>query len=533
MQSAGILFIVRSVFMSVFVATVAGFANQVAANDDAARRVFGNDYPDYVAARSSQLRGAFADAVPLYRKLVSPLLRQAGDCYLAECLIAGALDDEAMEFYERWSVRQAASKDLEWYRGQMLLGWASLYCKRGQWDLSLSVLDQVLTWLDRAQPKVPDEWSVITDPGHACPDFVSPKSIVNGGTCGWYEPNLRVRALLLQGYARSQKGQGDGAVESIVAAGRLNRQYGLALVSDPDAIARLEWAAKNRVYLLPQKVWNQLASDHSARLRMGFFLYLAGETGQAQVIFDAVVAKGSKDPIPALDWAAAHLGQSVCRMRADDSAGAVAALTRFETLFRATDLGPLGRTILANVYSMDDRKIKDAIRIWGEIDRDAPGSEFGARALLAMAICAANQDDIATVTEAMDRLVKGHPTRHERFVAQRLIDEMRPSDNETASKVPAIKPRPGSAEFVTFKKISTTLQLPVRNVVSPSLDEMAGVDLIRYETTAVPIPETLGMAALRPRVTESEPSAPLLGTGPRTWFRAPVLINSTIRTNVL
>ena len=496
--------------------------------DAAAMEVYGEDYPQYVEARKAHFAGQYQQAIDLYSELSSPLLKQSADCYVPACLVALGRVDEAAAAYRRLMEERydEQRQDRHAYLGETLLDDARLRCMSAQDRVDFAEINNILQialeWCDRVSHQHQNAAASIQDLGHRAPDFVTARTVINATTSEWYAPYYKTQVLLLKGYVLSQMEDATGAREMFDAAGKLSESHGGALLKDTDAVLRLQWEADDTSFLLPADAWTEFSEAHGPKLRLAFFYYLAGETAAARTMFEEVNRRVQDQSAQAMDWAAAHLGMGICRFRAGDENGAIEALSRYQSIFRQGTLAPLGRYILANIYAGNAKHYKDAIRIYGDVAKEYSESDYVPRALLAMAVCAANHGDHETALSAADRLADVSPNSKERLVAEFVADAVfgRAIDRSRGTAKARLK----KGERMSRVDLDLCISLPGARSGEWAFSDYRDSDIVVITKSIGSFTSRITAVNIVPRLTVLEPQLPSEAAGQKTYFRSPLLV---------
>jgi len=204
---------------------------------------YGDDYFHYRQGRRAQARGDHEKAIEHYQQVKAEMLRDASECYTADCLLAMGRTDEAARGYQRFIETDPDGL----YRGEAMLKLARLQIiharTKGQLRAAGSLLAETLAWHDRiAKPappattasiqKVldqfppPDRFTTRDNFGNYHRTRVSPDTIVNRLTSTWYLQELEVQTALLHAFVLNEQGERKEALAGFEKTLELNDQYG-------------------------------------------------------------------------------------------------------------------------------------------------------------------------------------------------------------------------------------------------------------------------------------------------------------------
>ncbi len=178
-----------------------------------------------------------------------------------------------------------------------------------------------------------------------------------------------------------------------------------ALIDDAD-VRHLQQDAEDGVFVLPATSWQRIDDAVKPDLLTACFWIAAGLSERGHAIAERLDLDAGARSAHADTWGATRLVYGISAWEIGKPGLAIELLVAFNERFRGTALAPMGRYVLANVWTADVKQFGKAVRLYGDIAEQHPDSPFAERALVAMAVAAAHRNDFTVLAEAQQRLAE-------------------------------------------------------------------------------------------------------------------------------
>lgn len=501
---------------------------------------YGDAYANYRIARFAQANEDYPRAIKYYQLVVAskaPILSDASGCYIGACLVSlGHIGDAATHWQ---SFIESDPKGL--YRGEAMLGlgrmellhvrnhsqleqadhWLS---KASTWDQALDGKSATATIKSirkilKAFP-LPKHRAVKDRFGNYYRKSVGPETIINRLTATWYLTDQRIHATLLHAFALIELGDQKNAAKAIDQVIQLG-QGSDGILDLGDMPRRLAVEAKDGAFFVPPAIWKSLSPKYAMRLQLACYLLVAQQNHDAKQQFDAVYQAVHGHANHVLDWSVAQLGLAVIAFRSGGRNAALARLSTFENTLKHSPLAPLAVLWSANLYAGEAGGFSKAQKRYMWVVRQVPGSSLAPRALLSLAVAAANagQDDLAQ--QACQRLLAHYPESVFAAAGRTLLRKFDGVHTKAtpASYQPTNEPRgrimPFDRHLVIPGDVDFTIDLG---------DYQAG-DVLDYDISYT-VRAGCALNHFWYSVNLDEPQPPAVEHSPLRFMRAPILVTA-------
>lgn len=448
---------------------------------------YGPDYAYYRRGRLAEQRRKYEEAIGHYRRVAAPILEDAAACYIGRCLHAMGQSSEAVSHLRAFIDKEpeglyrgeakvvlgsiladAAETRQELGQAQQMLSRARAWCLRIKTATPPVTVDSVREVL-KAFP-IPKKRSTRDRFGNFHRQHAGPETITNRLTSRWYLDDLRGRAGLMEVFVLAEMGRSGDATALVRELMALNQANNGGLLRLGDTPMRLAEDAKDGVFLLPRNVYRLVSETQGRRLREGCFWAVAGEHDRARSRLENVLREIRGNPGFRHDRAVAELALAHVEFESSRGEAAAARLERFETEFHDSPLLPLAMLYAANLHAGQDGGYERALEQYTWIVERVRKGDLAARALMSLAIAAANEGDDETAQTACNRLLKQYPDGDFAQAARAIQSRLR-----GLSTADGRRPISGSSE-ATGK-----VKLFARHLVIPGGADFT-VDLSRYQS---------------------------------------------------
>ena len=393
---------------------------------------YGRDFALYRKGRSAQMEGDWANAILYYRSVKGGTLKDASECYAAECTAAKGDFKESEKLFEGF----IKDSPLGLYREEAMLRLAETRVLGGKGDSclkdALKDLDGLLETLpkmkeqDAANVKLsglnqaieddiiktaPKEPLRADDCGNLIRFAKRPETIDNRLTSPWYLAELETRAWLLRGFLL---GEMDKELEAADAYRKAETAGGgVEVLADPVVVPSLLGGIADGGYMIPGEYADKLRGRGARLLSYAGFLFLSERRGDAWRAFEMAEGEFGKDSIPAVGIATKllkaqfDLYEGGKRRKAGEG---ILSEIYMDKRMKRSSAWATAAFLYANSISSNPSNKAKVYSIYKDLATEERKGDYAPRALMAMAVYAANVGDrklaIDTCTELRNRYVK-------------------------------------------------------------------------------------------------------------------------------
>ncbi len=508
-------------------------------------KTYGMDFAIYRKAREAHFKKQYEKARELYGKIKEGTLKEAAGCYTAECFIAENNLKEACKIINK--LFKASPYGL--YRGEMLYNIAvSLYLNGGT-NNALKVTERLRQWAKTVEKETQDTShnrptlenindalkSEIIDTapktflkndscGNIIPTARYPGTINNRLTSPWYMPNLKMKGELLYGFLLGERRRPKLAAKIFSNAKEVTN---MQIISDRNAISNLITGIAEGSYLVPKDVdkKNKKFANH---IRLACFYYLCDDKDQAEKMFTTVVRHANIHRLP-YDAAAARLGLVHCLISRRKITDAVKLIDNMEkvNLLNKTDAFMNAKYLRACIWAKNKGTYGKALKefkLLGEERRNP----VAPKALLSMAIAAANHGDRETCIEACKKLktsYRRYPISQTAGTLKAAIEKL---SSKEKSKFPVAITTFGAGRVVLHRRV---VIIPTKVDWKRIRAELNPSDIVLYQIKFVPSNNCQIVRNVWMNLEPEEPSPPNAVGDEICFVRAPILFNKSLMYN--
>ena len=508
--------------------------------------VYGKDYANYRKGRSAQFEGDWTSAVFFYKCVKFGTLKDASDCYAAECVAARGDCKDAEKMFQEFI--KASPFGLYREEARLLLAEARIIAGKGD-SCMKEALDDIDGLLD-ALPKMSEndeanaklsginqalEDDIINtapkEPSHAddCGNLIRyakrPETIDNRITSPWYLDEIETRAWLLKSYLLGEMGRKSDAAAACKKAEEVGG--GVKILTDSGTISNLLAGLAEGSYMLPGESEEKLKGRGARLLSYASFLYVSERKDDAWKVFEMAEAEFGKDRTPVenaslkLVKAQMLLGERGKRRKEADT-----ILTGIyeDKRLRRTPFWPMAALLYANSLTNNAGSKAKAYAIYKDIANEEHRGDYAPRSLMSMAAFAANIGDkrtaIDTCTELRNRYVKT-PYRHPADTLREALEKA-----EEGAIVEPIERSDG--KVVVFTR---TLVIPGGSRWKPNTDGLTASDVVLYNIKCIGRDNCTVVKGVGMNFPPDEPQVPSSKGNQLFFVRIPILYVKSLRYN--
>lgn len=504
---------------------------------------YGRDYAWYRKGRTAQFKAVWDEAISCYENVKTGTLKDAAGCYLSQCLAAKGEVREAIKSYEEF----VKANPLGLYREEALLRLAELRYVHGKAEGetkdALKDIDTLLDMLPRLEEsdeigklfgindalrkdvidKASKEVVKEDDCGNLIRASLRAETIDNRMTSPWYLPEITTRAWLMRGFLLRELGQVEEAALSFKKASTAGGK--VRILSDSDTVPSLIAGVAEGAYMLPGESAAHLKGTGGRLLSYACFLRISGRGNEAKRMLElAEEAFGKTHPLSKNATLELVRAQFMMLDRDKKEADKILASLYSGKKCRELPLWPMAAFFYANSLSADPGQKNKVYGIYREIAEEEKKGEYAPRALMALAVYAANLGDkklaIATCTELRNRYVKT-PYRE---AAETLRDAL---ENAEGKCVVAPIERKQGRVFVHTR----TIVIPGGSKWQPDFSGIRSSDMMFYNIKCIGRDNCTVIKAVTFSLPIDEPQIPSSKGNQTSFVRAPLLFMKSLRYN--
>lgn len=506
-----------------------------AAKDRNVALQYGDDYANYRRGRLLQASGQYKKAIEAYVKIKAPVLADAAGCYIGKCLAELGHADQAAKQWQAF----ISADEFGLYRGEAIYEFGRLqllnaatrqhmqsaevwlrrageWCQRAGQQTPKATVESIKQVL-QAFP-LPEKAATRDRFGNFHRNHVSPETIVNRLTATWYLDDLQTRVALLHAFALHELGHAEtkAAMERLIA---LNSKQNGSLLKMGDVPSLLLADAKDGAFLIPPGAWQSLSGPWAVKLHMACYLLVAGDIDGSQRLFEQVHAEVNGRVETTLEWSVAEFGLACTTFRKGDLSAAIGKLARFETVLRDSPLAPLAVLQAANFYTGQIGGWEDASQRYVWVARQAAGTPLAPRAMLGLAVAAANAGEDRAAAEACQTLLNEYADSRFAPAARTLLSRVKGVSAKPAKAVSTTRQNQAVGRIIPFER---HLVLPGSVDFTNDLSQFKEGDMLDYQISYA-IRSGCRLSSFWYRLGLFEPQPPPVKKSPLQFFRAPAL----------
>lgn len=508
--------------------------------------MYGRDFANYRKGRSAQMEGDWTNAIFHYRLVKSGTLKDAADCYAAQCVGARGEEEAAEKLYESF----IKASPLGLYREDARLRLAELKVANGKGDSclrdALKDIDELLEAipqmkemdvsnlkLEGLNKAIEDDIlkSMPKEPLHKddCGNLVRyakrPETIDNRLTSPWHMAEIETRAWLMKGFLLGELDRELSAAESFRKAELAGGP--VKTLADPVVVPSLLAGLAEGGYMIPGESAGRLRGRGARLVSYASFLFLSERRGDAWRALELAADEFGKDSSLAVSAPVKLLrAQFLLYEGAKKRKEAEALLAELcaERRLRRSALWATASFLYANSLSCNAANKAKAYALYREVASEERKGDYAPRSLMAMAVFAANVGDrktaIDTCTELRNRYVKT-PYRD---AAVTLREGLERADGEMPVE-------PLELSTGVIKLHSRTIVIGGNSKWQPSLEGLKSSDMLLYNIKTLGRDSCSIVKSVWMNFPPDEPQVPPAKGNQLRFVRAPILFIKDMRYN--
>lgn len=507
--------------------------------------MYGRDFANYRKGRSAQMEGDWTNAIFHYRCVKGGTLKDASDCYAAQCVATRGDFKDAEKLYEDF----IKASPLGLYREEASLRLAELRIAGGKGDSCLrDALDDV-DKLIGSLPKIRENDSINVkleglnqaieddiisaapkEPSHAddCGNLIRyakcPETIDNRLTSPWYLAEIETRAWLLKGFLHGELGQRIDAANAYKYGTGVSEQ--MKILANADAGSDLLASLADGAYLLPAGAGGKLKGRGGRLLNYACFLLMTERLDEAKKVLAMAEDEFGRSCAPyeeaSINLVKAELLLSERPAKRKDAEKILFSLYSTKR-YRKLPHWPMAAFFYANSISANQADKTKVYALYKEIAADEARSDYAPRALMALAAYSTNLGDrklaVDICTEVRNKYVKT-PYKD---AAVTLREALRQSDGSGQLIEPVELPE-GAVRIH-----NRTIVYPGGSKWQPPLDGLKIADIALYNVKFIGRDNCTVITKVGMTMPFDEPQIPSANGNQLLFVRIPILYVKSLR----